>query len=688
MSDILTVLTSRGPVMAKTWRADGSIKAYDSAKYFETQEVKVDGIERLSRVLTKLESMPRCCVIRGKYKGEDWAAQHATDHRPGLALRQIDLHDDVPHHWALVEIDNFEPLSADPVEDPVCAIDEYIGAHLPREFAAATYHWQLSNSAGHPKHAGKLKAHVWFWLATPYTSHQLKAWAKAYNIPADTAVFNAIQVHYTAAPVFDGAEDPVPRRSGIAMRPLTEVALFIPDLLPESNRSTRREALENTYTDDPVASALFERGMVKSKGRNGELRIECPRAEHHTGESGESDTIYYPAHTGGYATGNFKCLHSHCTDEPQQAFREAMGLAEDPADGFDDLTTTSPPSNTSIEVNETRRRFQPMPLSEFATFPDGARYHIKHILPVCDLAVVYGASSSGKSFAVMDMALSICQGVPWRGYKTTKGRVVYVVAEGARGARLRAMAYARHHGIDLKDLDFLVIDNAPNLLKADDIRELVRELQRIGDISLIIIDTLAQATPGANENSGEDMGKALGHCKVLTRLLGATVVLVHHSGKDESRGARGWSGIRAAVDTELEVTRDDDDRLLSVTKQKDGDEGIQLGFKLMTVQLGIDDDGDPIGSCVVEYTEGTVIKKRAAKLGQNETAVMSALTELEDLGGPVPIENLIVAACEKLQRPEEGKRDRRRDAVRRAMEELQKTERLTVTGGFVKASSS
>jgi hypothetical protein len=49
------------------------------------------------------------------------------------------------------------------------------------------------------------------------------------------------------------------------------------------------------------------------------------------------------------------------------------------------------------------------------------------------------------------------------------------------------------------------------------------------------------------------MGLALSHCKHIYEVTGAIVLLVHHSGKDAAKGARGWSGIRAAADTEIEI---------------------------------------------------------------------------------------------------------------------------------------
>mgnify|MGYP003346413027 CR=1 FL=1 len=118
----------------------------------------------------------------------------------------------------------------------------------------------------------------------------------------------------------------------------------------------------------------------------------------------------------------------------------------------------------------------------------------------------------------------------------------------------------------------------------------LREARRTAR-DVVIVDTWAQTTPGANENSGEDMGKALAHCKGIHRATGAMVMLVHHSGKDASRGARGWSGLRAAADVELEVVRADEARSLTVTKLKDGEDGAEFAFRLESVVLGLDEDG-------------------------------------------------------------------------------------------------
>jgi RecA-family ATPase len=160
---------------------------------------------------------------------------------------------------------------------------------------------------------------------------------------------------------------------------------------------------------------------------------------------------------------------------------------------------------------------------------------IKDVLPRAEVVMVYGESGSGKSFVVLDLGGAVARGTEWRGKRTKKGRVVYVVAEGAAGFRNRLKAYAAKHGIDLTDLDVWVIHAAPNMLLKEDALDVCKSILASGGADLVIVDTFAQVTPGANENAAEDMGKALAHCRGIHVATGAVVLLVHHSGKDQSR---------------------------------------------------------------------------------------------------------------------------------------------------------
>jgi hypothetical protein len=146
-----------------------------------------------------------------------------------------------------------------------------------------------------------------------------------------------------------------------------------------------------------------------------------------------------------------------------------------------------------------------------------------------------------------------------------------------------------------------VCSDSPNFLNDNDHKLIARALAEVKP-SVIVVDTLARTMPGGAENSSEDMGKVIARCQWLHAKTGALVLLVHHSGKDAARGARGWSGLRAAADAELVVTRDkeNDRRAVEIGKQKDSPDGSQYDFILRPVPLGFDDDGDVITSCVIE----------------------------------------------------------------------------------------
>lgn len=269
---IMTILRHSTNFLCKTWQADGTIKPYDNAKHFTVTTEEVAGIEGLSHLLAKLEHDPHACVIRGAYVGEQAAIEIDREHRAGFGRRILGLFVDTPRHWVMIDVDNFVPQSADPVLEPVKAIDEYIVASLPSVFHGVDYHWQLSNAAGRAKNAGKLKAHVWFWLAKPYSSAQLNAWATAHNIDTDKSLFHPVQIHYTAAPVFEGVSNPVPVRSGFVVGLTGYAVELVIDATPIAApvKPTTRQRLADLQSTDPVARMLNEKGMIKSLSRDGE----------------------------------------------------------------------------------------------------------------------------------------------------------------------------------------------------------------------------------------------------------------------------------------------------------------------------------------------------------------------------------------------------------------------------------
>ncbi len=310
----------------------------------------------------------------------------------------------------------------------------------------------------------------------------------------------------------------------------------------------------------------------------------------------------------------------------------------------------------------------------------------KGIVPHATLGVIYGASGSGKTFVAFDMIATMTLGRDWRGHRTPRPIApLWIAAEGVEDMRKRLTGACQHMGVVLEDLNMRFVGEAPNFLEEIDVKALLAQIRKQGaGFDLIVIDTLSQVMPGGNENSGEDMGRVLGYCKVITRATGAMVVLVHHSGKDESKGARGWSGLRAASDFEIEVIRSDNDRVATVTKMKGGLDGAEYGFELLTVVVGQDADGDDETTCVVLYTDvgrQLVVDQKAAKPAAIDPKavwqplVMEAAGELLQANGGVLTQAELIASV-LARRPfvpdpdRPDKRDQRGGKINIAINEL------------------
>ncbi|MGH8236047.1 MAG: AAA family ATPase [Steroidobacteraceae bacterium] len=187
-------------------------------------------------------------------------------------------------------------------------------------------------------------------------------------------------------------------------------------------------------------------------------------------------------------------------------------------------------------------------------------------------------------------------------------------------------------------------------------------------VDVIVLDTMSSVIPGGNENSGEDVGKLIEHCKFLHRETGALVILVHHAGKNEEKGARGWSGLRAAADVEISVARNGEYHSARITKMKDGNDNAQYHFKLKTVQVGVDAEGEEMTSCVIEFVPPPEAPrgKRAATGPQKTT--LETVEKMSLSGESVAIADVVEAVIVKTPKP--SGRDGRRRKTERNIESL------------------
>lgn len=222
---------------------------------------------------------------------------------------------------------------------------------------------------------------------------------------------------------------------------------------------------------------------------------------------------------------------------------------------------------------------------------------IDQLLPAKGFAALYGKPGSYKSFVALYLAGMVANGLKAFDRDTAQGDVVYLAGEGGAGLKRRWDALKKH--AQLPDETPLAFVRAQlNLRSTMDDAEALVEAIRARNLTpkILFVDTLARAFSGGNENSSEDMGAFIAVCAYLMQELDCAIVIVHHSGKDEARGQRGHSSLLGAVDAELEVTKlsseDSPERIgrLKITKQKDGEDGIEIGYRMVTVTLS---DIDP-----------------------------------------------------------------------------------------------
>lgn len=248
------------------------------------------------------------------------------------------------------------------------------------------------------------------------------------------------------------------------------------------------------------------------------------------------------------------------------------------------------------------------------------------------LAVLYGPPGKGKSFLALDMSCCIATGLPFHGHDVKPGAVFYIAGEGHNGLARRLRAWAQHNDAEMPE--WLFVSEAPtDLASASNAARVAEAVQHFADRTgkapaLIVIDTMARNF-GGDENSATDVGQFIRNADALRRHWKATVLIVHHSGKNGERGARGSSALKGAADAEYEVSRCDDDKLIRLTprKMKDAEEPSPLAFELVGVPVR-DDAGSLVGGAALKLAQHSELTPVTKQLGKHQKAALDALKKL------------------------------------------------------------
>jgi hypothetical protein len=284
----------------------------------------------------------------------------------------------------------------------------------------------------------------------------------------------------------------------------------------------------------------------------------------------------------------------------------------------EDEGDTAPEPAIAKQLSRPRRKIELLHLRDMKARVED-RSIVYGLLNEGEISAIVGESSTGKTFFALDMALSVALGWDWFGRPTRKMGVVYIAAEAGLGIQNRVMAFVKEYP-ESATAAFAAIVSPVNLREPNaDINPVIETIRDDApelSVGLIVVDTLSRAMAGGNENNSDDMGAFIGNMDRLRYATGAHVSIVHHFGKDSSRGPRGHSSFHAALDTEIVVDRDTATgiSIAKVTKQRELPTEGRIGFKLRTVVVGRDQNDQSVTSCVVEPTEAVTSARNGKKL--------------------------------------------------------------------------
>lgn len=256
-----------------------------------------------------------------------------------------------------------------------------------------------------------------------------------------------------------------------------------------------------------------------------------------------------------------------------------------------------------------------------------AEYVIKGVLGAARQATVIADPGAGKTFFTMAAACAATAGRPWYQHRTRKGLWLWLGLEGERGLELRTAAHLKA-GVLERDAPLALVTIPLSLVtQVDDIIATVLEAakERGEKPACVVVDTLSRALAGQEENSSEVMTAAVRAGDLIRKETSAAVVFVHHPAKNGNGSGRGHSSLYGAVDLELSINRNGDERVAVVKKNRDGSEGVEYPFRLDVVQLGQDSEGDPITSCVAVPTIAAPSTRTIVVRSENQKAAMRRL---------------------------------------------------------------
>lgn len=223
--------------------------------------------------------------------------------------------------------------------------------------------------------------------------------------------------------------------------------------------------------------------------------------------------------------------------------------------------------------------FPLMTLADLRAMPP-VEWLVENLLTRTGLGVLYGPPGAGKSFAALELAACVARGQPFHGLAVEQGAAIYIAGEGVGGLGKRVKALEAARGWR-GDAPLYLLGQAVAFAEQVEVERLMKTITARGErVALVVVDTVARALLGHEENSADSIGAFVAACDAVKRHCGGALLGIHHAGKDAARGMRGSTALLGAVDTSLKAAQEHGFLSLAIEKQKDGEQVEPLRFRM------------------------------------------------------------------------------------------------------------
>ncbi len=291
---------------------------------------------------------------------------------------------------------------------------------------------------------------------------------------------------------------------------------------------------------------------------------------------------------------------------------------------------------------------------------------------------ITGKTSAGKTAIMLMLAAHVALGRPIGDRAVEQGRALYLAGENDTDVQMRWIAMAQQQDFDIDEIDVHFVAGA---FKISELRERIRgEIEQLGDVTLILVDTSAAFFEGDNENDNKQLGEHARRLRSLTDMPGGPCVLVAcHPPKnagDDNLQPRGGGSFIAEIDGNLTAKKDESAIEVHWQAKFRGPDFLPLTFQLRTVTH--ERLKDRKGRLIP-----TVIAAHLTEMAQENAVKAARADEDRVLALLVKPGNERASQRELATQLGWHMRDGRpyQVRVRRALEALQRAKQVTVTRG-------